>query len=122
MYLTGRGWCGKKAFVGFETPGKGAALWGGSVRPKRLMRPLGGSVRLKRPKGRFASGCTVESDRFRFVVSHISRKTSKIWGTRRRCGFRSRQFRPYWEDPRSQERDLGHPHLVFFRVSDSERL
>src|SRR5258708_31545212 len=50
MYLTGRGWCGKKAFVGFETPGKGAALWGESVRPKRLMRTLGGSVRLKRLK------------------------------------------------------------------------
>ena len=49
----------EKGFVGFETPGKGAALWGGSVRLKRLMRPLGGSVRLKRPKrhkGRFRRG------------------------------------------------------------------
>ena len=27
MYLTGRGWCGKKGFGGFETPGMGVALW-----------------------------------------------------------------------------------------------
>ena len=48
MYLTGRGWCGKKGFLGFEAPGKGGALRGESVRLKRPMRPLGGSVRLKR--------------------------------------------------------------------------
>src|SRR6201997_1702286 len=60
---------------------------GGSVRLKRPMRPLGGSVRLKRPMrpGRF---------RERVVVSHISRKTSEMWGTRHRREGRDLGARP----------------------------
>jgi hypothetical protein len=80
---------------------KGAWWLGGSVRLKRLMRLkgawwLGGSVRLKRLmrlKGRRPtrgapyielvpelSGSKGKT--LRFVVSHISRKTSEMWGTR----------------------------------------
>jgi hypothetical protein len=38
MYLTGRRWCGKKGFWGFETPGKGAALQGGGPQGLKSLR------------------------------------------------------------------------------------
>jgi hypothetical protein len=40
----------EKGFCWFRDAREGRSAVGGSVRPKRLMRPLGGSVRLKRPK------------------------------------------------------------------------